>query len=104
MNIVKNNMAKLKTKLKKIIKIRWAWHVACMRKKGRNDSISVLKPDRKRPSGRSRLTGKPNIKCILNNVMGGRGLLESTGSEMTQWRGFFRTVMNFRLGGGGGIY
>jgi hypothetical protein len=55
-------------------RIRWSVHVACMGEMRNAYSISVEKPERKRPLGRPRHKWEENMKWILENRVGDYGL------------------------------
>jgi hypothetical protein len=84
----------------KIIKsrwMRWAWHVPQMRTKRNAYRIVVLKPEEKRPLGRSRFRWVDNIKMDLREIgWGGMDWIDLA-QDRDQWRALVYTVMNLRV-------
>ena len=50
-------------------RLRWAGHVAPMEQSRNAYTVSVAKPEGKRPLGTTRLRGEDNIKMILREVV-----------------------------------
>jgi hypothetical protein len=77
--------------------VRWAGHVARMRKKRNAYRILVGKPEGKRPLGRSRRRWEDNIKMDLRETgWGGMDWIDLA-QDRDQWRALVNMVMNLRV-------
>jgi len=77
-------------------RMRWAGHVARMRKGRGLCSVSMGKPEGKRPLGRSRRRWEDNIKMDLQEV--GCGCMDwiEPAQDRDRWRTLVSAVMNLR--------
>jgi hypothetical protein len=74
-------------------RMRWAWHVARMRRR----EVLVGKPEGKRPLGRPRFRWEDNIMMGLQEVeCGGMDWIELAQGR-DRWRGIVNAVMNLRV-------
>ena len=78
-------------------RMRWAGHVARMRKDRGVHRVLVGKPEGKRPLGRLRRRWKDNIKMNLQEVGGGRGDWMELAQDTDRWRALVGTVRDFRV-------
>jgi len=78
-------------------RIRWAGHVACMRRGEAYIVFLVGKPEGKRPLGRPRRRWEDNIKMDLQEV-GCRGMdWIDLAQDRDRWRALVNAVMNIRV-------
>ena len=75
-------------------RMRWAGHIARMRKGRGVHRVLVGKPEGKRPLGRPRRRWEDNIKMDLREVGGGGDWMELA-QDGDRWRALVNTVMNF---------
>jgi hypothetical protein len=78
-------------------RMRWAGHIAQMRKKRNAYRILVGKPEGKRPLGRPRRGWEDNIKTDLREI--GWGGMDSIdlAQDGDQWRTLLNTGINLRV-------
>jgi hypothetical protein len=76
-------------------RIRWAEHVACMRK--RRDRVLFAKPEGKRPLGRPRPRWEDSIKMDLLEVGCGDMDWIDVAQDRDRWRALVYAVMNLRV-------
>jgi hypothetical protein len=76
---------------------RWERHVGPMRKKINVYSMSLGKPERKRPLRKPRCTWENNIKMNLRQIGWGGMDFIHLAQDTDQWRALVKTVMNLRV-------
>jgi hypothetical protein len=81
----------------RVVKLRWAGHVARMGEGRGVHRVLVGKPEGKRPLGRPRPRWEDNIKMDLQEVGGGCGDSIELAQDRDRWRALVCTVMNFRV-------
>jgi hypothetical protein len=81
----------------KLIRMRWAGHVARMGEDRGVHRMLVGKPEGKRPLGRPRRRWEDNIKMDLQEVGGGRGDWMELAQVRDRWLALVGTVRNFRV-------
>ena len=77
--------------------MRWAGHVARMRKYRGVHRVFVGKHEGKRPLGRPRRRWEDNIKMDLQEVERGRGDWMELVQDRAGWRALVGTVRKFRV-------
>jgi hypothetical protein len=78
-------------------RMRWAGHVALMRKRRGVYRVLVGKPEGKRPLGRPRPRWEDNIKMDLHEVgCGGMDWIELA-QDRDRWRALVNAAMNLRV-------
>jgi hypothetical protein len=81
----------------KLMRMRWAGHVARMGETRNANRISVGKADGKRPLGRARRRWVDNTKIDLREI-GCDGMdWINLAQDRDQWRALVNTVMNLRV-------
>ena len=84
-------------RVKKSRIMRWTAHVARMGERRGVYSVSVGKPEGKRPIGRPRRRWEDNIKMDLQEIgCGGMAWIELA-QDRDSWRALEYAVMNFRV-------
>jgi hypothetical protein len=78
-------------------RMRWAEHVARIRKKGNAYRILVRNPDGKRPLGRPRRRWEDNIRMDIREIGWGDVEWINLDQDRDQWRARVSTVMNLRV-------
>jgi hypothetical protein len=78
-------------------KIKWAGHVARMWERRGVYRVLVVKPEEKRPLGRTRSRWEDNIKMDLQQV--GYGCMDwiELAQDRGRWRALLNAVMNIRV-------
>ena len=77
--------------------MKWAGHVARMRKRRGVYRVLVGKPDGKRPLGRPRRRGEHNIKMGLQEVRCGGMDWIDLAQDRDKWRTLVTAIMNLRV-------
>ena len=75
--------------------MRLTGHVACMRERRAVYSVSVWKPEGKRPFGRPKCRWEDNIKMDLQEVGCGSMDWIELAQDKDRWRALLNSVMNF---------
>jgi hypothetical protein len=77
--------------------LRWAGHVARMEERKGAYRALVVKPEGRRPLGRTRLRWEDNIKMDLQEVGWGGVDWIDLAQDRNRWRALVYTVMNLRV-------
>jgi hypothetical protein len=78
-------------------RMRWAGHVARMRKERNVYRVLMGKPEGKRPLGRPRRTCEDGIKINLREIGCGSVNRIQLAQDRDRWRALVNTIMNIRL-------
>jgi hypothetical protein len=81
----------------RVVKSRWAGHVARMGEGRGVYRVLVGKPEEKRPLGRPRRRWEDNIKMNLQKVGGDREYWMELAQDRDKWWALVGTVRNFRV-------
>jgi hypothetical protein len=81
----------------KFIRRMWAWHVAQMGEKRTAYRLLVVKPEGKRPLGRSRRRWMDNIKKDIAEIEWDSVDWICLAQDRYRWRIFVNAIMNFRF-------
>ena len=78
-------------------RLRWAGHVARMKKFRNSYRVLMGKPEGMRPLGRPRRRWEDNVKMDLREVGCDPGDWIALAEDRDQWRAYVRAVMNLRV-------